>query len=362
MKRKMSLLVAVGLVFGLLATACSGQQTTQDPAKSQEGSSGSQASGEAEYVIRLGHGNDPTDTSWYHRYTMLFKEKVEEYSGGRIRVDEYPSFLLGDEQEMMRSVSLGTQEATLGALNNFNVYVPSIGFFTLPYIFENTEQARTVIDTMLPELNEESIQTANCRLLGILDAGFRVLTSNKPVRNLDDLRQLKVRVAENPIMISTFEAWGVSPIPIAWSETYTALQQKVADAHDNALNAITSNRIYEVQDYITNIDYLIQTNVLILNEDFYQSLPDDLKEAVDKASADVIQFARDLTDSSVQDDLDILEEAGVEMVGYPEDMEDWIEAAKSIWPNYYEMIGGGDAEKGKQIIDTVEEYKLSSTK
>ena len=368
--------IAMVLTLCMLCAACAqpaaapqaAESTAQAAAPSTdtaaaEASSENAANPEAaaEFVIKLGHGNDPVDTSWYHRYTMLFKEKVEEYSNGRIRVEEYPSFQLGDEQEMMRSVSLGTQEATLGAMNNYNVYVPSMGFFTLPYIFDNTQQARAVMDSMMPDLIQNSVESANCRLLGVLDAGFRVLTSNKPVKNLDDLRKLKVRVAENPIMISTFEAWGVSPIPLAWSETYTALQQGVADAHDNALNAITSNKIYEVQKYITDINYLIQTNVLILNEDFYQSLPKELQEAVDKAANDVVEYSRELTDSSVEEDRSFLKEQGIEMLGAPEDLENWVSAAKTIWPKFYELIGSGDAAKGEEIITKVEEYKKSVT-
>ena len=310
-----------------------------------------------EFTMKFGHSNEPTPDAWFQVYALKFEELIESYSNGRIAVDIYPSSQLGDEMEMFRSVSLGTLESMVGAATNFVTFAPSLGYFTLPYMFESTTQSRAVIKEMLPWMQERSIEEAHARVLGVADAGFRVLSTKEPVRSLADIKPMKIRVPQNAIMIGAYKSWDVGTVPLGWSETYTALQQNLVDGQDNPYNAILAARLYEVQKYITDIDFLMQANFFIVSDKFYTSLPEDLQAVVDKVGLELMDFANKMTDEGIESDKKKLQENGMELLGKPTDMDQWISKARSIWPEFYKTIGAGDAAKGEEIVKMVEAAK-----
>ncbi|KJS20875.1 MAG: hypothetical protein VR72_13500 [Clostridiaceae bacterium BRH_c20a] len=306
----------------------------------------------------MGHSNQPTMDSIFHQVSLKFKELAEKNSDGQLVVEIYPASQLGSEEEQVRSTQLGTQQMVVVGMNNLNPSVPQLGFFTLPYIFESTEEGRKVIDTMWDQINKWSVEEGGVRILSLMDAGFRELTnSKKPVKTLEDLQDLRVRVPQNPIQMGVYKAWGVNPIPVAWSETFNALQQKVVDAQDNPYTVFVSEKFYEVQKYVTEIGYIFQTSTIVMSEDFFSKLPADLQQVVVKAGKETMEFERQLSDSSLEKDKKTLEEKGMILLGPPEDKPIWVEKGRSIWPEFYELIGKGDKAKGKEIIDLVESYK-----
>ena len=313
------------------------------------------SSGAAEYTLKLGHANDPDpENSIFHAFALKFEELVEERSGDAIDVVIYPAMQLGGEQEQIRGAQLGTQEAALVSMNNLNALAPSLGFFTLPYMFTSVEEGRYVIDNAWETINEHSLADAGVRVLSITDAGFRVLTNSKqPVESLDDLQGLKIRVPQNPIMIAAFESWGVSPIPMAWSEVYTALQQGVVDGQENPVNVLLAVKFYEVQKYVTDIDYILQTGALVLSDQFYQSLPPELQEAVTEAGKEAMDWEREYVEEVTEKDVRRLRELGIEFSGRPADFDEWVERARAIWPEQYEFIGNGDAARGQEIVEEI---------
>ena len=310
----------------------------------------------AEFTMKLGHSNQPNPKdSVFHACALKFEEYLEKYSNGRIDVQIFPAFQLGSEQEQVRASQLGTQESTIISTNNLNVFARSLGFLTLPYIFETVAEGRNVIDTGWDKFNEWSIKEAGVRLLAVIDAGFRDLTnSKKPVRNLADLQDIKVRVPKNPIMIGAFKSWGNEPIPLAWSETFNALQQKVVDAQENPINVMLAVKFYEVQKYVTDISYIYQSNFLVASEKWFQSLPKDLQAAVVRAGKETTDWERDYIEAVTKSDIKRLkEDHGIVFSGPPEDKPEWIKRARGIWPDYYDYIGKGDAQKGKGVVDYV---------
>ena len=315
----------------------------------------------AEFTMKLGHSNqpDPKD-SVFHACALKFEELLEKYSNGRIDVVIYPAFQLGSEQEQVRASQLGTQESTIISTNNLNVFTRSLGFLTLPYIFETVDEGRAVIDQSWDRLNEWSTKEAGVRLLTVIDAGFRDLTnSKKPVRNLEDLRDIKVRVPPNPIMIAAFKSWGNEPIPMAWSETFNALQQKVVDGQENPINVLLAVKFYEVQKWVTAISYVYQSNFIVASEKWFKSLPQDLQDAVVRAGKETTDWERDYIVKTTESDIKRLkEDHGIVFLGAPEDKPEWIRRARAIWPDFYEFIGNGDKAKGQAAV----EYIVGMTK
>jgi len=319
---------------------------------------GVQALASSEFTIKVGQTNEATDDSIFHLIATRFMELVEEYSEGRIECEYYPSFQLGGEQEQVRNLQLGLQEVTIPSFANISPYANSLYFISLPYIFDSVEQGRAVMEQMLPQVNEWAINEGGVRILAFQDAGFRVLTnSKKPVEYLKDLQGLKIRIPQNPIWIETFKSWGIDPIPLDWGETFGAMQQRVVDGQENPYNVPAALGFYEVQKYVTEINAIYQTSATLISEKFFQSLPPDLQEIMLRAGKETQEYEWWLADTTIERDKQILRDNGMVLLGEPKDMEEWVERASATWPKFYSLIGGGDEEKGKAIIETVEKYK-----
>ena len=310
-------------------------------------------SGAADYTLKLGHANDPDpDNSIFHAFALKFEELVEAHSNNAIDVEIYPAGQLGSEQEQIQGTQLGVQEAALVSMNNLNALAPNLGFFTLPYLFTSVNQGRCMIDTAWDTINGYSISNADVRMLSITDAGFRVLTNSaRPVESLDDLQGLKIRVPNNPILIAAFESWGVSPTPMAWSEVYSALQQRVVDGQENPVNVLLAVKFHEVQDYVTDIDYVLQTGALVLAEQFYQQLPADLQDAVTRAGLEAMAWERAYVEEIMaEDERRLKQDHGVVFSGRPTDFDQSVERARTIRPDQYAYIGNGDPARGEAIV------------
>jgi len=309
------------------------------------------------YTIILGVGVPATDNYGYLS-CKRFKDLTEKYTGGQVKVDIYPGGQLGDEQETIRSMQIGTVHASMAAVNNYNVFAPSLGYYTLPYMFDSVEQFRKVTDAMWENNNMWSVKEAGIRLLSILEINFRHLTNSKhPVKTLDDLKGLRIRVPRNKIMVSAFKSFGVEPVAMAFAETFNALQQGVIDGQEASYNIVVSQKFYEAQKYATMIGYIIHSGCIVISEKFLRSLPPDFQEAVVRAGKEAMYYERGLSDKMYQEDIKFLKSHGIEVFGPPLDKPEWVKRARASWPEAYKIIGGGDEKKGKEIVDLVEKIK-----
>jgi TRAP-type C4-dicarboxylate transport system substrate-binding protein len=192
--------------------------------------------------------------------------------------------------------------------------------------------------------------------LGFYEKGFRVLTnSKKPVTKLADLQGLKIRVTPSEIPLETFKAWGVEPIPMAWAEVFTGLQQKVIDGQENPYTTIPASKFTEVQKYVTEIHYMLWTGPLLVSEKFFQSLPDNLKAAMVAAGKESADWERKFNTGLVDEAKAVSEKAGMILSGAPTDEAEWQKRAMSIWPKFYDKAGG--KEWAEWVIKTVEAAK-----
>ena len=193
------------------------------------------------------------------------------------------------------------------------------------------------------ELNQKMVEQGNFRALAWLTGGFRVLTnSKKPVRTPGDLEGLRIRVPKNDIMIETYKAWGINPVPMAWSEVFNALQQGVVDGQDNPYLTIPAMKFYEVQSYVTNIHYLLWIGPVLVNETWYQGLDAEIRDIVNEAALLAQEDEREWAITREgKAALEVIE-AGMEVMVPADDEREWIEKARSVWPAFYDQIGGKD--------------------
>ena len=203
-----------------------------------------------------------------------FKKALEELSEGKHTATLFLNGQLGSEQDTVNEAAIGTLDMSLLAVNNITPFSPTVGVFTLPYVILSLEDAEKLTQGPIgKELTENTIKDAGVRIIAWTYTGFRVLTnSKKPVKSVADLKGLVIRVPKNEIMIDTYKSWGISPTPMAWSETFAGLQTKVVDGQDNPYTTINAMKFYEVQKYVTNIRYIFSIEPLIISEQVFQEL------------------------------------------------------------------------------------------
>lgn len=337
-KRVVSLLLALGMCFGL--TAC-GQG---DGGESTADNGGSSSTETITVRIATQHPDDYPSS----QAMMKLAEDLEERSGGVLQCDVYTNNALGGELDILDQARTGTVEIvycspTAATMN------PKINVFDLPFLFENYEQVEKVVsnEELMNEILGEFVDYG-IRPMAAFENGLRVISSNKKIESLADLKGMKMRVPQAPISIAIFNALGANATPVGFNELYSALQQGVVDGQENGYPTFTSNRYYEVQKYIAETYHMWSINELFVSDVFWQKLTPELQEIVQTACEESGVYQRNLyremQDSSKQEALD----NGVEIT-YP-DMTEWKEATESVYTDFYAEYDWGE-ELVQKILD-----------
>ena len=231
-----------------------------------------------EYRIAVGDGAGGTQEA----LGLAFIEALEQESGGEMTGKLFLNGQLGDEQDTVTAAATGTLDFSILAINNITPFSPSVGTLTLPYVILSQEDAEQLTQGEIgQQMIEQTIEDAGVRIIGWAYSGFRVLTNSKrPVSTVEDLQGLVIRVPKNEIMIETYKSWGVNPTPMAWGETFAALQQKVVDGQDNPYMTVYAMKFDEVQKYITNLHYIFSIEPLIISEALFESLSEEEQKQV----------------------------------------------------------------------------------
>ncbi|MEH7830017.1 TRAP transporter substrate-binding protein [Gemmobacter denitrificans] len=298
-----------------------------------------------EFRIAVGDGAGGTQEA----LGLAFVKALEEKSDGKHSAKLFLNGQLGDEQDTVTAAATGTLDFSILAINNITPFSPSVGTLTLPYVILSLEDAEKITQGEIgQQMVEKTIEDAGVRIIGWAYSGFRVLTnSKKPVTTVADLQDLVVRVPKNEIMIETYKSWGINPTPMAWSETFAALQQKVVDGQDNPYMTVHAMKFDEVQKYVTNIRYIFSIEPLIVSEQLFQSLSAEEQAAVIAAGQEATlasgQFLR-AQEASIKEQLVA---NGMEISDPADGEAEFIErATTAVWPKFYDSIGGKDVLNG----------------
>ena len=273
------------------------------------------AFGQKVYELKLAHADstDPT-VSRKEAQCRVFASLVNSRSGGRIKVTVYGAGSLGAEREYVEGILAGTVEAGIasGVLTNF---FPAAAITDIPYLFPSSKVAWDVLDGPFGDkLRALFLQQTGMRALGFAEVGFRHFTNSvRPIKTPADLKGMKVRVMETPVYVNMLKAVGANPTPIAWTETYTALQTGVVDGQENPIGSILSGKLYEVQKYATLDGHVYGVDWFIINEKFFKSLPADLQYIVLDSAQISATVSRGVMNYLNADGLQSLIKAGVQI-------------------------------------------------
>jgi TRAP-type transport system periplasmic protein len=291
-------------------------------------------------TFKLGMG-DPLDSD-QGALASRFKDLVEYYSKGELKVTLYPNGSLGSETEMVQNARLGSLDMALVGIGNVTPFSKELGVLTMPYVMQSHSDAVAMTTGELGDRwNTLAQKQVGVNILGWTYSNFRFLTNSKrPVKSLADVNGMKVRVPQNPIMLASWEAWGANPIAMSWNETFTALQQKVVDGQDNPYIVNNTMKFYEVQDYLTEVHYMYSLQPLIIGNGTLKKLSDEERNIVTRAGLEAQQHALMFQISESGKAKENMVANGIE-VSTLEDEDKWIAIAKEkVWPQFYESIGG----------------------
>ncbi len=225
---------------------------------------------------------------------IFFKEEVEKRTNGRIEVENYFSAVLGTEFEILDMVATGALQGTRSGgfiYANKKYYI-----FMLPFLVDNWDQALKLINSNFTKKINKEAKTNGFHIPACgISQGFRAHTNNlKPIHTPEDLRGLKMRVPPQEVYVVISQILGVNPQQLPYSEVYMALKTGVVDGQDNAVSNIWDFKIYEVQKYLTISYYATGPDPFMVNLDWYNTLPTELKKIFDQVAVETMRYSDQL--------------------------------------------------------------------
>ena len=286
-----------------------------------------------------------SETTINYMIVDKFAELLNERSGGKVTVDLYPGDQLGNDNEMFQAVRDGSIDILTSMSSGMVDFVPEAGVFDLPNLFPSVEIMRKALSGEFMEAFNNYCNNGGYELLGFSDAGFRQLTSNKEVRSVADFAGLKLRTMNNKYHLAYWQALGANPLPMDFTEVYMGLQQHTIDGQENPYMNIVGNSFQEVQKYIVETNHLGHIIIVLMNNNLYQSLPEDVKALVDECAAEAIAYGNSKADESIAGYKQTCEDAGCEIITLSsEDLATMQESAATV----YDMVR---ADLGDQLVD-----------
>ena len=298
------------------------------------------ATASAAEVFRVAVG-DPEDSEQGYA-AKAFKKYMEEKSGGKVEVQLFFGGSLGDESEVFRNVQKGSQPFAVGGIANLVPFEKHLGILTLPYLFENLDEVVAGTNGKPAELLNSYATKAGFRVLCWTYTDFRYISNSKhPIKKMADMADLKFRVPQSAVLIASYKAFGGSPTPISWAETFTALQQGVVDGQCYGYIGFEAMKFQEAnQKYLTEVHYTYQLQPLVMSERVYRKMKPDMQKLVVDAGKyaqdEVLKYQKEYGAVAKKN----LIAAGVQ-VDVLEDEDQWKKAAmEKVWPEMAEFVGG----------------------
>jgi tripartite ATP-independent transporter DctP family solute receptor len=234
-------------------------------------------------IIRFGYGLN--EDSKQGRAVETFKQEVSRLSDGKFKVKGFANALLGNENQMQNALIGGAQEMMITATSSLIGIDKRFAIWDLPFMFDDVSQADDVLDGKFGQGLLDGLEDHGVVGLVYWENGFRDLTNSKrPIKTMDDLDGVKLRVMQNPMYLELFNDMGANAIPMAFSELFTALETGAVDGQENPYSTIQSSKFYEVQQYLSQTHHVYSPWVMLISKPFWDKLSDDEKTIIKKAA------------------------------------------------------------------------------
>jgi tripartite ATP-independent transporter DctP family solute receptor len=268
---------------------------------------GSPAFGQQKYVLKFNHVLGAKEP--YHQGFTNWAKAVEEKTKGGLKIEVFHSAQLGVEEDILEQIRAGANIGQNTDSARMGNYVPGVACLNGPYFAENLAEVEKL--TKAPTIKRFHDELANKYGMKVLSfswvQGYRHFFTNKPIRNPEDLKGLRIRTPPAPIWQESIRALGATPVALAFGEMYPALQSKVMDGVELVYNNIPAGRFYEVLKYVTESRHIMLVNYEVISSKWFNALPADyqkiLVEECEKAGIETSKLIMDKLEKEVKADL-----------------------------------------------------------
>jgi tripartite ATP-independent transporter DctP family solute receptor len=248
------------------------------------------ASAPAQEVKHYRFAYDQPKTTGYGIVGDIFGDKLKELSKGTMLVDQYPGAQLGQEPQVLQLVKSGDIEFCISSSANAATLSPQAGVMSLHFLFRSENHlAKAMADPKVSEavkaMIADTVQGAHVIALSTL--GLRNMYSKREIRNIDDIKGLKVRVQATPTEDAMFPAYGAQTVHMPFGSVYTSLQTGVVDVAENGVNVYLANKHYEVAPVLSMTEHEANNSLVWVSDKLWQSLTPEQQQWVQAAADEV---------------------------------------------------------------------------
>jgi C4-dicarboxylate-binding protein DctP len=278
-----------------------------------------------------------------------FKQLAEKATNGRVKIEVYPNSQLYKDKEELEALQLGAVQMLAPSLAKFGpLGVKEFEAFDLPYIFPSKTALYNVTEGEIGKSLLKKLEPKGITGLAFWDNGFKVMSANKPLRNPSDFKGLKMRIQSSKVLDAQMRALGANPQVLAFSEVYQALQTGVVDGTENPPSNMYTQKMHEVQKYVTVSNHGYLGYAVIVNKKFWDGLPPDIRAALDKAMKEATTFEKAIAQRDNDLALDAIKKAGKTEI-YTLSVKEQADWRKALLPVQQQMEG----RIGKDLISAI---------
>ena len=307
-----------------------------------------------------------TETSTWAEGGRKFGELMEKATGGKIKVNVYAADQLtnGNQSEGIQALMNGDPvQISMHSNLIYSAFDPRFNVVSLPFLFDSVEDADAKLDGEAGEKLKAILDEYGLHCMGIAENGFRQLTNSKQeVKTVDDMKNLKIRVAGSNLLMECYKRWGADATNMNWSETYTALQQKTVEGQENPLPAIDAASVQEVQPYCSMWNAIYDCLFFCINGDIYNSLTPEQQKVVDEAGQKAVDYERAINRAGDDEIMDRWQnENGVKITKYEDmDIDSFKQAVDGVDEWYQKELESQGYDDAKDLIETFTKKNTSS--
>lgn len=332
-KKSYLFMFGIVMIMSLFLVGCGSKDTT-------EGSSDDGNSGSDPIVIKFSHVVD--ENSPKGKAANLFKDMVEERLADKVKVEVYSNSQLYDDEAGLEALEAGNIQMMAPSNSRMIGLDRSFDIFLMPYLFASDT---AVIEFSKSEIGQKlyaSVDKYNIKVLTTwLGGQMHLSNAVREIKQPDDMKGLKFRVMSGGILADHYKAMGAGATVIPFSETYMALQQGTVDGQENPYNNIETQNFHEVQGFITETAHSVATYPLIVNAEFWNGLPEDIRSELDQIVAEVTQQEVDWTNELNEESKQIIVDSGKTKITTltEEEKQAFIDKLEPVYTEYEELIG-----------------------
>jgi C4-dicarboxylate-binding protein DctP len=273
---------------------------------------------------------------------LKFKELAEKATGGKVKVEVYPNSTLYKDGEEMNALQLGAVQMLAPSLAKFGpLGVPAFEVFDLPYLFDGYDELNKVTTGPVGKQLFQKLESKGIVGLAYWDNGFKDMSANTALRMPADFRGKKMRIQSSKVLDAQMRALGAVPQVMAFSEVYQALQTGVVDGTENPPSNLYTQKMHEVQKFLTISDHGYLGYAVIVNKPFWDDLPPDIRKALEGAMVEATKYTNDIAKKENIDALEAVKKAGKTqfITLTPEEKKAWKKALVKVHEEMASRIG-----------------------